>query len=41
MVGRSPKGPGYIYIFVNDTNPNEVKIGLSINPEGREYTLLI
>ncbi|NOJ09386.1 GIY-YIG nuclease family protein [Vibrio splendidus] len=39
MVGRSPKGPGYIYIFVNDTNPNEVKIGLSINPVARQKQL--
>ncbi|HAS8241622.1 TPA: GIY-YIG nuclease family protein [Vibrio vulnificus] len=39
MAGKSPKGPGYIYIFVNDTNPNEVKIGLSINPVARQKQL--
>lgn len=35
MVGTSPKGPGYIYILVNSTNPNEIKIGLSVNPVRR------
>lgn len=32
MAGKSPSGPGYIYIFLNETNPNEIKIGLSIDP---------
>lgn len=35
MAGKSPKGPGYIYILVNSTNPNEIKIGLSVNPVAR------
>ncbi|BCN23952.1 GIY-YIG nuclease family protein [Vibrio alfacsensis] len=35
MVGISPKRPGYVYIFVNSTNPNEIKIGLSVNPGRR------
>jgi len=35
MAGRSPKGPGYIYILVNSTNPNEIKIGLSVDPVRR------
>ena len=35
MTGRSPKGPGYIYILVNRTNPNEIKIGLSVDPVRR------
>ena len=32
MAGKSHKGEGYIYILVNSTNPNEIKIGLSIDP---------
>lgn len=32
MAGRSPRGPGYIYTLVNSTNPNEIKIGLSVDP---------
>ena len=39
MAGKSPKGPGYIYILVNSTNPNEIKIGLSINPVRRVQQL--
>jgi len=35
MAGKSPKGPGYIYILVNSTNPNEIKIGLSVDPVRR------
>ncbi|AFT95755.1 hypothetical protein AMBAS45_11450 [Alteromonas macleodii str. 'Balearic Sea AD45'] len=35
MAGQSPSGPGYIYILVNETNPNEIKIGLSVNPARR------
>ena len=35
MVGKSPKEPGYIYILVNSTNPNEIKIGLSVDPVAR------
>jgi hypothetical protein len=39
MTGKSPKGPGYIYIFVNRTNPNEIKIGLSVDPVARVQQL--
>ena len=35
MAGKSPSGPGYIYILVNETNPNEIKIGLSVDPVRR------
>mgnify|MGYP000488240578 CR=1 FL=1 len=35
MAGRSPRGPGCIYILVNSTNPNEFKIGLSVDPVRR------
>ncbi|HFQ5397133.1 TPA: GIY-YIG nuclease family protein [Vibrio vulnificus] len=39
MAGRSPKEPGYIYILVNSTNPNEFKIGLSVDPGRRAKQL--
>lgn len=39
MAGKSPKGPGYIYILVNSTNPNEIKIGLSVDPVRRVQQL--
>lgn len=35
MAGTSPNEPGYIYILLNDTNPNEFKIGLSVEPNRR------
>lgn len=35
MAGITPSGPGYIYILVNETNPNEFKIGLSVDPVRR------
>jgi T5orf172 domain len=35
MTGKSSNEPGYIYIIVNETNPNEIKIGLSIDPVSR------
>lgn len=33
------KGHGYIYLFVNENNPNEIKIGLSIDPVRRRQEL--
>lgn len=39
MAGKSPRSPGYIYILVNSTNPNEIKIGLSVDPVRRVQQL--
>ncbi len=39
MTGKSPSEPGYIYILLNNTNPNEFKIGLSIDPVRRASQL--
>jgi len=39
MSGKSPSRQGFIYIFVNTTNPNEIKIGLSEDPVRRRQQL--